>query len=738
MTIRRAAIAAVLVLTGSATVTVRSQSPALPRADQAYTSAATAILVDVVVRDRRGHPVIDLTADDFEVYEDGVNQKVDTFTRVSRGGGIGVGVAWKAGAATTSVMTSRPVPGGPAETRQADDTTVALVFDHLSTESLRLAQRATLDYVPTTGDSEVRVGVFATDPGFRVIQPYTADRAVVRIAVAKVTPSGTASEEGKGERADELQARRRELETQNAIAISAARSISGAALARNSSEIGSRETEVRLMQTELNMLRSFENLDRDHRGYNTSGALLGVVESLSLLPGRKTIVFFSEGLPVSPALAARLDAVIEAANRANVTTYAIDALGLRTQTAATTMKKEMEGFVEDRFSQLSSGSDHTNQPLTMAFERVEDTLTLDSRTGLAKLAEDTGGFLVENSNDLGAAFRRIDEDNQFHYLLTYSPRNAAFNGKFRSIRVKVRRPSTHVFARRGYRALRATGTSDTASFEAPALAILDGGRLPNAFPVHAASFSFPDPVRPGLTPLLVHVRTDALHFAVDDRKSTYASQAAIVVRVRTGAGHEVQKLSQRYQLSGDARDVEAARQGDIIFYRELDLEPGVYTIESVVFDAGARRGSARVTTLNVPAVDRDHLSMSSLVLVNRIEETSALPPTSSSSQPPLFVGNLLLYPNLGEPVSKAAVGELPFYFTLYGSVSDARVTAQLSRNGQPLAEAAVSLAAATGRRIQHIGRLPVAGLSVGTYELRIAVRTAGLELTRTAFFTLMD
>ncbi len=492
------------------------------------------------------------------------------------------------------------------------------------------------------------------------------------------------------------------------------------------------------MQTELNMLRSFDNLDRDHRGYNTSGALLGVVESLSLLPGRKTIVFFSEGLPVSPALAARLDAVIEAANRANVTTYAIDAHGLRTRTAAMTMKKEMDGFVEDRFSQLASGSDRTNQPLTMAFERVEDTLNLDSRTGLAKLAEDTGGFLVENSNDLGAAFKRIDEDNQFHYLLTYSPRNAAFDGRFRAIRVKVRRPSMQVFARRGYRAIRATGTSDTASFEAPALAILDGGRLPNAFPVHAGSFSFPDPVRPGLTPLLVHVRTDALHFAVDDRKSTYSSQAAIVVRVRTGAGHEMQKLSQRYQLSGDARDVEAARQGDIIFYRELDLEPGVYTIESVVFDAGARRGSARITTLNVPAVDRDRPSLSSLVLVNRIEETSDMPPASSSSRPPLFVGSRLLYPNLGEPVSKAAAGELPFYFTLYGSVPDATVTAELLRNGQPLAEAAVPLAAATGPRIQHIGRLPVAGLPVGTYELRIAVRAAGRELTRTAFFTLVD
>ena len=59
---------------------------------QSFTAATTAILVDVVVRDRKGRPVTDLTGADFEVAEDGVPQKVDTFARVARGGGIGVGV----------------------------------------------------------------------------------------------------------------------------------------------------------------------------------------------------------------------------------------------------------------------------------------------------------------------------------------------------------------------------------------------------------------------------------------------------------------------------------------------------------------------------------------------------------------------------------------------------------------------------------------------------------------------
>ena len=738
MVFRRVAIAAALLTATVGDVGVSSQAGSSQRADQSYSSAATAILVDVVVRDRRNHPVMDLAAADFEIYEDGVGQKVDTFTRVSRGSGIGVGVAWKSAGATTSVATSRDQPDASDPPAGTDESTIALVFDHLSSESLRLAQRATLDYVPLTGESPVRIGVFATDPGLRVIQGYTTDRSMLRRAVARVPPSGTGAEDQKAERSDDLQARRRELASQNAAAVSAAAGISGAALGRSSAEIGSRETELRLVETELNMLRSFDNLDRDHRGYDTAGALLGIVETMAYLPGRKTIVFFSEGLPVSPTLSTRLDSVIETANRANVTTYAIDAHGLRAKSNAVAIKKEMDGFVDDRAGQLASGTDRTSQPLTMAFERVEDTLRLDSRTGLARLAEDTGGFLIEQSNDLSSAFRRIDEDNKFHYLLTYSPRNSEFDGKFRGIKVKVRRPGVQVFARRGYRAVRSSATSDAAAYELPAIAMLDGARLPNAFPVHAAGFSFPDPERPGLAPVLVHLGTDTLRFPIDQQKSTYAAHAVVLVRVRNSAGREIQKLSQQYMLSGDARDVEAARRGEILFYRELDLEPGIYTVESIAVDAIARQGSARITTLTVPRSSAGASAMSSLILVNRVEETNDAPRTPTASRPPLYVGRTLLYPNLGEAISKTATKELPFYFALYGNSAPGTVRVQLLRNGQPLAEAPVPLEPAAGSRLQHVGRLPVSTLPPGTYELRVIVKDQRGELSRAAFFTLVE
>src|SRR5690606_22142612 len=71
-----------------APVVLDAQAPAQTGARAAGTTTSdavtTAVLVDVVVRDRRGRPVTDLTAGDFELREDGTVQEVGSFTRVAR------------------------------------------------------------------------------------------------------------------------------------------------------------------------------------------------------------------------------------------------------------------------------------------------------------------------------------------------------------------------------------------------------------------------------------------------------------------------------------------------------------------------------------------------------------------------------------------------------------------------------------------------------------------------------
>jgi hypothetical protein len=160
-------------------------------------------------------------------------------------------------------------------------------------------------------------------------------------------------------------------------------------------------------------------------------------------------------------------------------------------------------------------------------------------------------------------------------------------------------------------------------------------------------------------------------------------------------------------------------------------------METVVFDATARRGSARVATLTVPPVE-PVFGMSSLVVVNRVEEVRDPPVAGGTLTPPLYVGRSLLYPNLGEPIRKSAATELPFYFTLYGDVRTVKAYAQVLQNGRALAEIPMQLPSAAGLRVQHVGRLPIGTLPAGTYELRIRVTDGSHEVSRTAYFTSQD
>src|SRR5436189_3995058 len=81
-----AVVAAVVVLT--LTGGAAQQQPPAQRAPSTVRDGVTAVLVDVVVRDKRGQPVHDLTKADFEVLEDGVPQSIGAFTPVFEGAGL--------------------------------------------------------------------------------------------------------------------------------------------------------------------------------------------------------------------------------------------------------------------------------------------------------------------------------------------------------------------------------------------------------------------------------------------------------------------------------------------------------------------------------------------------------------------------------------------------------------------------------------------------------------------------
>jgi Flp pilus assembly protein TadD len=73
--------------------------------------------------------------------------------------------------------------------------------------------------------------------------------------------------------------------------------------------------------------------------------------------------------------------------------------------------------------------------------------------GPNSLAVDTGGLMIRNQNNIGAALDRIASDSGTYYVLAYRPTDASFDGKYRQIEVRVTRPDVQVRARRGYLAI---------------------------------------------------------------------------------------------------------------------------------------------------------------------------------------------------------------------------------------------------------------------------------------------
>ena len=95
-----------------------------------------------------------------------------------------------------------------------------------------------------------------------------------------------------------------------------------AALGANTAEAATRAALDR-------MDRSYRDLQSNVEGQASMNALLALVDSLGALPGRKTVVYFCEGLTVAPAVEAKFRSIIATANRKNVSVYALDAAGLR-------------------------------------------------------------------------------------------------------------------------------------------------------------------------------------------------------------------------------------------------------------------------------------------------------------------------------------------------------------------------------------------------------------------------
>ncbi|HXK08482.1 MAG TPA: VWA domain-containing protein, partial [Vicinamibacteria bacterium] len=509
-----------------------------------------------------------------------------------------------------------------------------------------------------------------------------------------------------------------------------------AAGAAGGAAAGGAAAEATMAAMTTSIARSFETLERDQQGYATSNGLLSVVNGMARLPGRKTVVFFSEGMAIPERVQTQFQSVIAAANRANVAIYTMDAAGLRAESPTKATADEMRAAEKKHFNNL--GKEDALGIMTKDAERNEDLLRMNPQAGLGQLADQTGGFLIRDTNDARGSFRQIAQDMRFHYVLGYTPSNQDYDGRFRPITVKVRRSGLDVHSRRGYFAVKPGGTSPLLPYETRAVALLDrGGPPPQAFPIQAVGLVFPRRQTLSQVPVLVQVPGRAVKYAADPRqKDVQSADLAVVVRVRNEYQQEVSRLSQHFQLSAASAKLAEAQAGDILFYRQADLPPGKYTLEAIAYDATATAASLRTVPLEVPGASAG-TSLSSLVLIDRIEK---VPPSERDPANPFYYGDALVYPNMGAPFRKSAVKALGFFFTACDTKPGHKAVIEVAKGGQSLGKLPLDLPAANADGVvQSAGALPLAGFGPGAYELRLSLLDGVRPVaSRTASFTVTE
>jgi VWFA-related protein len=409
---------AALLLLGSVRVlplqgqTPQTGQPPQPGQTRPTFRAATALVeVDAVILDGQGKFVPGLVADDLRLLEDGKPQAIQQFYMVTHD-------ASEPARATTGETS--------AQAEERAHRVFVLLFDeeHLANDSLMRVKKGAEQFIHDhIGPGDIG-GVFANGAMYK--GRLTSDKYELLAGVHSSRPAF--------DNRQALLASFREF-PKIPGEVDAARITDGALDVVNT--LGEQACRDDPFQCQDNGgLQQVENLiQKKARLYirqarvmtaHTVQNLQYVTGGLSRIPGRKTVVFLSEGFFVEDSRAT-LELIAAQAARGGTAIYSIDGRGL--------------------INGLSPNPDVVKAEMarSTAFDTGEDGPTI--------LTAGTGGFMVRNIDDISRGFGLIVRDTSTYYVIGYQPDNGVMDGKYRKIEVKPTVPGLHVRARKGYMAV---------------------------------------------------------------------------------------------------------------------------------------------------------------------------------------------------------------------------------------------------------------------------------------------
>jgi VWFA-related protein len=568
------------------------------------------VVVDVVVADRKGGgAVAGLTAADFEIAEDGVPQTISSFEAFvapplapDPDGPPGPPAAPAAPAvpvALPSAVSTNTAPGVRA------GRSFVVVFDDVNLTPPRVgaAKAAVAEFLRNGVRDGDRVMLVATSGsawwGARIPTGRQELLAIVDRLEARFSPDTGA------ERMSDSEAMRihvyRDVQVWDRVTRRyEAYGVSAAAMrgdpATRLPGTGNAYVEARAREV---YTRAIARLD------GTLGVLERVLDAMAPVKGRKSVLLVSEGFIHDPGLGA-FRRVTQASRRSNVALYFVDARGL--EGSSSVFSAELGRPVADQ-DVLPTLSDQ--------WEGV---------SGARTLADETGGFSIRNTNALAPGLERIARESEAYYLLGYQPRNAARDGKFRKIEVKVAGRGVEVRARRGYYAPgpgSAAAAPGAGGRDAVLQAALDSPYEVDGIPLRATSFVFEE-ASLGKATVVVAADVDVRGLAFEKRGERLEDALELLVVVAHRETGEFHRYDQTVELKLQPGSLERYARAWFPLQRDFELAPGGYQAKVVVRDRRSRKVGSVVHDFRVPPTDA--LRVSTLVLSDEVEDRPASEP----------------------------------------------------------------------------------------------------------------
>ncbi len=418
-----------------------SQPTPAPKDGGVVKISTSLIQIDVSVTDKKGSVVPDLRAEEIEIFENGQKQKITGFSFVAN-----VRKTLTPDKLGKSAIPEPPLVLRPEQVRR----TIALVVDDLtlSFESAAYTRRALKKFVDDQMQDGDLVGIIRTGAGIGALQQFTSNKQQLYAAIERV--KWNAAGRGRFGSFDPVEP----------------------TMSQTRRSAGDPYTTPADIQAERDFNDSANNFIESLFTTGTLGALKYIVGNMGELPGRKSVILFSDGFQIfpggkNPLGAARLMTdergelyipstegsmlasqtldfmreLIALANRKSVIFYTLDARGLQT-TGITAADRIADPTTLD-FTALNS---------MQQIESDRGRELFNTQQGLVYLAKQTGGFAYVNQNRMSEGVQKALDD-QSYYLVAYEPDQDSFDPekrKFNKLEVKVLRDNTNVRHRSGF------------------------------------------------------------------------------------------------------------------------------------------------------------------------------------------------------------------------------------------------------------------------------------------------